>query len=319
MQEIHYGRKKNGIRRDLKKKIEEWLETIADEDVRKAAARDTIVTGGAIASMLLGDQVNDYDVYFRTKATTKLVAEYYVTKFNEKNGELKVGDATTPYKPFVKEEVIANIKGVSEERVVIYMKSAGVAGEEQEVYEYFEMRGADDVSDFAESLKADEESAAQVGEKYRPIFLSQNAITLSNKMQIVIRFYGEPTQIHDNYDFAHAMCWYDYFSNTLELPAQALECLLSRTLIYRGSLYPVASIFRTKKFLERGWRITAGQLIKIMWQISEIDLKDYKVMREQLTGVDQAYMHQLVSALKDVDPEKINSTYISEIIDRIFD
>ena len=74
-----------------------------------------------------------------------------------------------------------------------------------------------------------------------------------------------------------------------------------------------------KKFLERGWRITAGQQMKIMWQISEIDLKDYSILREQLTGVDMAYMYQLINALQHVDPEKMNSAYVATIIDKIFD
>ena len=94
--------------------------------------------------------------------------------------------------------------------------------------------------------------------------------------------------------------------------------MLSRELKYKGSLYPIASIFRTKKFIERGWRITAGQMLKIMWQISEIDLRKRDVLREQLTGVDQAYMSQLIGALQDVDEEKINATYVGAIIDRIF-
>ena len=56
----------------------------------------------------------------------------------------------------------------------------------------------------------------------------------------------------------------------------------------------------------------------IMWQISEIDLRKRDVLREQLTGVDQAHMSQLIGALQDVDEEKINSTYVGAIIDRIF-
>jgi len=90
-------------------------------------------------------------------------------------------------------------------------------------------------------------------------------------------------------------------------------------LIYKGSLYPIASIFRMKKFLERGWRITAGEQLKIMWQISELNLKNRYILREQLTGVDMAYMWQLIEALKNVESDKINSTYVAEIIDRIFD
>lgn len=311
--DIKYGRKRSGITRELKKKLAEWLASIEDEAVRKAAKNDVIVTGGAICSMLMGDKINDYDIYFRTKKTTKLVAEYYVNKFNQKH-KLKVSEGVHPYEPIVQEETLENIKGEKEDRIVIFLKSAGVAGEKQEKYSYFETMPREEAEKFAESLKEGDSK-----EEYRVVFMSQNAITLSNKMQIVIRFYGEPEEIHNNYDFVHATCYWDHAKRKLELPAEAMEAMLSRTLVYKGSLYPVASVFRTKKFIERGWRITAGQQLKMMWQIAEIDLSDYYILREQLTGVDAAYMYELINALKGVDPEKINSTYVSQIIDKIFD
>lgn len=310
--EIRYGRKASGIRRELAAKLKEWVATIDDPDVRALVAKHTIVTGGSIASMLLGERVNDYDVYFRNKATTLAVAKYYVSKFNATK-TIDVAEGVKPCVPEVREETVENIKGFTEDRVVIYIKSAGVAGENMSEYDYFESRSADAVEDFVQTLEQSEE-----GELYRPVFMSQNAITLSNKMQIVIRFYGEPTEIHNNYDFVHAMNHYDFGDDKLVLHPEALEALLSRELKYKGSLYPIASIFRTKKFIERGWRITAGQMLKIMWQISEIDLRKRDVLREQLTGVDQAYMSQLINALRDVDEEKINSTYVGAIIDRIF-
>lgn len=314
--EIRYGRKKNGIRIELKKKIEDWINSIEDEELRQLVAKNTIVTGGAIASMLLGERPNDYDVYMKTKEAVKRLAIYYVSKFRELNGE-RFENMEISYQPIVQEETLKNIKGEDEDRVVIFMKSAGVAGESQEEYSYYEMRDMDDATEFASTLA--EEIKDDSKPRYRPIFLSQNAITLSDKMQIVIRFYGEPNEIHDNYDFQHAKNYYDYDKNYLHLDPEALECLLSRTLIYRGSLYPVASIFRMKKFLERGWRISAGQQLKIMWQISELNLKDYDVIREQLCGVDQQYLYQLVQALTGCDSEKIDSAYVSTIIDKIFD
>jgi len=316
MQDIKYGRKRNGIKKQLDQKINAWIKSIDDPEVQKLVARNTIVTGGAIASMLLGEPINDYDVYFRDKKTTLAVANYYVDKFNKTNN-LEVGDSVTPYTPIVMEETLLNIKGVEEDRVIIFMKSAGVAGENQEKYEYFEGQPQEKTQEFAESLA--KSMNEQGKESYRPVFLSANAITLSDSFQLVTRFYGEPTEIHDNYDFVHAMNYYDFGAKSLVLKPEALECLLSRTLVYVGSCYPIASVFRTKKFIERGWRITAGQQLKMMWQISELDLKDPIVLREMLTGVDMAYMYQLVQSLKDIEPEKINSTYVAEIIDRIFD
>lgn len=322
MTDIHYGRKRKGIRKGLNDKLEDWLKSITDEEVRKAAAKDVIVTGGSIASMLLGEKVNDYDLYFRTKETTVKVAVYYVENFN-KNNPVKVKPGVTPYKPYVTTELIKNIKGEEEDRVVIYLKSAGLVSETtKHTYGYFEGESEEATERFVDSACEaldDEGEDNKAKPRYRPVFMSQNAITLSHSIQLVTRFYGEPNKIHSNYDFVHATCYYDYHTKELVLPAEALECLLSRTLIYQGSLYPIASIFRMKKFIERGWRITAGQQLKIMWQISELDMTDFPTLREQLTGVDMAYMWELIESLKDEEKSKICSTYIGEIIDRIFD
>lgn len=315
MNEIHYGRKRSGIKKEIEAKLKDWFSTIDDEAIRKKVEKNTIVTGGCIASMLLGEKINDFDIYFRDQQTTIAVAEYYVSKFNAKN-KVDVAEGVTHYEPKVQTDTIKNIKGESENRVLIYMKSAGVAAEEQVEYDYFELQATDDkLNAFVESLA---EAENDTKDKYRPVFLSQNAITLSHKLQIVIRFFGEPTEIHRNYDFQHAMCYYDSGSKELSLPAEALECLLSRTLIYKGSLYPICSVFRAKKFIERGWRISAGQLLKIMWQISELDLKNIETLREQLTGVDAMYFYQLMQAVKDLDTTKIDATYVAAIIDRIF-
>lgn len=314
MNDIKYGRKRKGIIKQLNEKLSAWVDSIEDEDVKKAVRKNTIITGGSIASMLLGEPVNDYDVYFKDKETTKLVAEYYVKKYNDSNS-INTAEGVTPYQPFVKQETMTNCKGEDEERVLIYIKSAGVAGSSDAEYDYFESREDGAAEEYVESVIPNETKETDL---YKPVFLSQNAITLSGKMQIIIRFYGEPDKIHSNYDFVHAMNYYDYSSGHLELKLEALESLMSRTLVYKGSLYPICSIWRAKKFINRGWRISAGQLLKIMWQISELNLKDYNVVKEQLIGVDATYLHQLIEALKDVDMESVDSTYIGVLIDRIF-
>ena len=321
------GMKSATIKLVLKKKIEDWIETIHDDAVKKLVSNNTIVSGGAIASMLAGEKVNDYDIYFRNKETTEAVARYYVDLFNATNGQLST-TAMRSCNPIVKVENKVNVKGDTEERVLIYMKSSGVAGEKQSEYRYFESEGETSADAFMDSLKPDPvettedlvEIVKDKKERYRPVFFSENAITLSDKVQLVIRFYGTPSEIHENYDYAHAMCYYDYKENDLVLHSEALECILSKTLIYKGSLYPVASIFRTRKFIKRGWRISAGQMLKIMVQISGIDLRDPVVLKEQLVGVDQAYMQQLLRALENKDAsQRIDQTYLAKLVDEIFE
>lgn len=275
MSEYRYGRKRNGIIRELNKKVDSWVSSVKDNDVKKIILENGLITGGSIASMLLGEKINDFDIYFKTRQAAKVVAEYYA------------GQCGLEGKVYLDE--IKNIHGVVEERVIIGVTREGIQHSQDE----------DD-------------------KDYKVSFVSPNAITLTNKIQIVIRFFGDADKIHENYDFAHCMCSYDINKRKLHLPPDALEALLARTLFYKGSLYPIASIFRMKKFVERGWRVGAGELLKIMWQISELDLTDKNIMSEQLTGVDLAYLGMLIEAIKDLDPEKLTSKYVIEVIDRIF-
>lgn len=312
--------KSKTIRAVLRKKINEWLESIEDETVRKLAEKNTIVTGGCIASMLLKEEVNDYDLYFRNRETVKAIAEYYVGRFEpkKKNG---IGCAISVFE--------------EEDRIKIVIKSAGIASENgtDKPYEYFEsqpegeaagyvaeiIQDPGDIQDTYEKTKEGALNAEDDGKpKYRPVFLSTNAITLSYRVQIVLRFHGEADTIHENYDFTHCTNYWKSWDDELVLRPEALECLLSRELRYQGSKYPVCSVFRLRKFIKRNWTINAGQILKMCMQISALDLTDLKVLEDQLTGVDCAYFCEVISKLKDKDPEKVNSAYLVEIIDRMF-
>jgi len=312
------GYRRSVIKKILANKIDKWLESIVDDNVRKVAKENCIITGGSITSLLLGEKPNDYDIYFKTKEATLIIAQYYTKLFNDNRGKLAT-KALHSCNPRVEEKVITNIKGEEENRVLVYIKSAGIAGEKQDEYAYFE--GYNEVeSDIFLSSAFDmaTELAEDLKPKYKPVFFSQNAITLSDKVQLIIRFYGDPMDLHRNFDFVHATCWYYRNLDYLELPKEALEATLSKSLIYMGSLYPIASIFRIRKFLSRGWRITAGQLLKIIYQLPSVDLTNIEVLQEQLMGVDAAYMHQLIQRLQN-DGQRIDEAYLAKLIDEIFE
>lgn len=324
---ISHGLKPKTIRRIIRRKLDEWLETIEDLGVRELAKRDVFVTGGSIASMLIGERIKDFDLYFKTEETVVAIANYYTKKFIEINRNY-----SGPV-PQVRIENIVNLKGETERRVVIWVQSAGAVGEglndSAQMYSYFEAtdNAAGDAADeylvqMVAGLKAGTEEGTEKP-SYRPVFLSQNAITLTDKVQLVIRFFGQPADIYKNYDFAHVCQSYSYADDKLDLDNEALTCLLSRTLLYRGSLYPIASIFRIKKFVERGWRVSAGQMLKIAYQTSKVDFNNPRVLREQLTGVDQAYMHQVIEMMQDhqakMGTNDIDETYLCKLIDFLFE
>lgn len=309
------------IRKILRVRIDDWLASIEDQAVRDLAQKNTIVTGGCIASMLIGEQVNDIDIYFKDHATTEAVAKYYVARFKPESASGIHCEMLVDSQP---------------DRIRVVIKSAGIASEDgaEQPYAYFEGQPDEEGSSFVGEVMNDpgeieeayDETEAKALEteneqgkpKYRPVFMSTNAITLSNRVQIVIRFFGPPDEIHKNYDFVHCTNYWTSNDNSLVLRPDALEALLSRELRYVGSKYPVCSVIRLRKFIRRGWTINAGQILKMLMQIHELDMKDPKVLQDQLTGVDAAYFVQLLSRLKEKDPEKIDTAYLVEIIDRMF-
>ena len=283
------------IKSILTRKHKELVDSITDPRVKNLVANNTIITGGCIVSMLLGEQVNDFDLYFTDLETVKAVAEYYVNTFNAANRttvELREDGG----------------------RIKIWVQSAGVAAES----------GTNPFEDLEDEDLASKEPTDEDGakSKYRPIFLTSNAITLSDRVQLIIRFYGPPDEIHSNYDFAHCTSYYVTDDQSLVLRPAALEAILAKELIYSGSKYPVASLIRTRKFIKRGWRINAGQYVKMALQISELNLRDPNVLEDQLTGVDFAYFTQVIHYLRERQEKEANfeitASYLCEVIDRIF-
>lgn len=291
------GMKAKTIKALLAKKFNQFVATIEDEEVRKLVERNTIITGGCIASMLLGEKVNDFDLYFADKATCLKVANYYVDRFKKATGW-----------PMQVEDNDGRIRIVTE---------AGHRGETAGDVAVLDDSGAiEDAYEDLNEAALDTESTGSP--EYRPVFISTNAITLSDKIQIVLRFYGDADTIHENYDFVHCTNYWTSGDGNLTLRQPALEALLAKELKYVGSKYPVCSVIRLRKFIRRGWVINAGQILKMMMQISELDLTDHKVLEDQLTGVDSAYFLEVMSKLRENDPEKVNAAYLVEIIDRMF-
>lgn len=206
----------------------------------------------------------------------------------------------------------------SRPRVKIFIKSQGILSEEN----FEDMPDAEGEVIDREQVGLDPKPEAEKKPSYRPVFISSNAITLSDKVQVVIRFWGEPEEIHSNYDFEHCKCWWRSSDGRLDLPQAALEAILARELVYTGSKYPLCSIFRTRKFIRRGWQVNAGQMLKMALQLNELNLLDPKVLEEQLTGVDAAYFNQVINSVlkrQKEDPEfKISTGYLWEVINRIF-
>jgi len=332
--------KKKTINAVITKKFDQWLETITDEEVKKLVKKNTVITGGCIASMINNEEISDFDVYFTNQETVLKVANHYIAEFRKakpdapqiklytssdfadpnselskwyyRQKEIQKNIAENPetsgheLDSFIIDFYEMNARCKEEGRVFIYIGNRGVASEK-----------SIDFSDCENPLDegvADEEDKTK--SKCRPVFFSSNAITLSDRIQIVTRFYGTPEQIHSNFDYVHATNYWTSDEGKVTFSIEAYEACHTKELIYVGSKYPVCSLFRMRKFISRGFTINAGEILKIAMNINEFDLTNCRVLRDQLIGVDSAYFNMLITSIKK--KEKIDRHYLTALINKMF-
>lgn len=295
------------IAKALNKKLSNWVESIEDKELVKEIKQDAMITGGALVSLINNEKPNDYDVYFKTLETCEKVAQYYAEKWNELHPEK---DKVRIDRHYDENNVF--------DRVQCFIQSSGIVMEDGE-------NGIDDNTEPYTTENEEEpilENPEITKPKYRPRYFSTNAISLSDGIQVVIRFWGAVEEIHKNYDFEHCKCSYDWYENKVNLPVKALECIINKELYYSGSKYPLCSIIRTRKFIERGYHINAGQYVKMALELNELNLKDLNVFKDQLMGVDSAYFNAAIDCImkrKEENPDFCPyNAYLFEIINKIF-
>lgn len=300
------------IQKTIEKKLNDWLLTITDQNLRNDVKNNLLVSGGSIASMLLNETVNDYDIYLMDINVVKAIAQYYSKEFPQitildgREKQLLVAKYNETYKD----------EDYKDKRDPIVWKNSAYAVslrnlKEDQIKLYLSDNSGIRVNENIEKEKLN----------YTPLYFSPNAISLSDNLQIVLRFWGTAEKIHETFDFVHATNYFT-FKDGLVRNISAIESILTKQLKYQGSHYPVTSIIRAKKFIKRGFNISAGELLKIMFQISNFDLSDPDVLEEQLIGVDVAYFELLITALRnksESDPKfKLSSEYFNKLIDKIF-
>ena len=83
-QNFRRGLKPKTMKLILNNKFNEWLDSIEDDEVRKLAKNNSLISGGCIASMIAGDKINDFDIYFTNKETVLAIATYYAARSSKR-------------------------------------------------------------------------------------------------------------------------------------------------------------------------------------------------------------------------------------------
>lgn len=281
--------------------MNEWLNTLP-KDLREKVRDNLLISGGSIASLLLKEDVNDYDVYIKDMDVLLELAVYYCPgKVLDGRKRVEYLKKDFPHTDLDNPLTVDGLPEYSEN----FVRLNNLKPDQVKL----DINGA--------GVRCTPKKDAEKIEPYRPVFLSQNAISLNNDIQVVLRFHGDAEQIHKTFDFIHATNYFT-FKDGLVLNLEAMTSLMTKELRYQGSLYPLTSIIRMKKFVTRRWTMGAGEILKILFQLNSLDLTHIPTLEEQLIGVDVAYFSTLIEKLRSVEKEKITIGYMNGLIDEIF-
>jgi hypothetical protein len=276
-------------KRSLRTYLEEFVNRIPHSNGLQSQdiLDNCFVAGGSITSLFSNEKPNDIDIYFKDATLARYVLYRLLANYRSSNLPLELITASN---------YANNTMTVQAPRTS--MPNAA------EVARYERVSGISYVSPNAVSIKTPKNSPGLKG----------------IPAQLIFRFVGQPQDVIGCFDFAHTYSFYNYATDELVISQKALLAQSTKQLLYEGSLFPLTSIARTRKFLSRGWSCSAGQMLKIMLQAATMDWTSMDVLRDQLKGVDTIYFDDLLNELEQEFPDNqvIPTPVLIEKIERIF-
>ena len=196
---IHYGKFLNSL-----SKIEENGYVAITNELQNDYLSESFIAGGAIASLLNNTELNDYDMYFKTKNYGQTVANL----------------------------------------ISFYM------------------------SDTIEVK-------------------TKKALLLKDRTQIIYLLHGWPHEIVKTFDFLHCQAyWIWQDPSEIYATPEVLDAINNKTLIYKGSEYPIIALKRVEKFLARGYTISQEEMEKIIDDVKKFyvgqEEKEQEIKQEEI-------------------------------------
>jgi len=117
------------------------------------------------------------------------------------------------------------------------------------------------------------------------------------RVQLIKRLYGLPWDVINHFDFTICMGAYVPRENRIVQVNDFLYHLSGKELHYNIGKYPLASLWRARKYIEKGFKFPAIELIRLALTINNLNIKNYIDLKEQLEGIDTLFLKDLTDAL----------------------
>lgn len=104
-------------------------------------------------------------------------------------------------------------------------------------------------------------------EKFHVNLITDNSVNLSDKIQLIIKFVGDPIFVTEKFDWQHIKSWYDCKEEKLHLTPDVYQLVVEKELIYTGSEYPLSSLLRLRKYIKKGWSVSNATILHIALEV----------------------------------------------------
>ena len=126
-----------------------------------------------------------------------------------------------------------------------------------------------------------------------------------NPIQLIVyKFFETPEDIFNEFDFTINMAALECSSDKVTLHPQFLKHNSQRFLSFnRGTAYPLMSALRVQKYLDKGYIISKGEMLKLLLTITELKLDSWSDVKDHVGGMYGLNMDEVF------DEERIGEEY----------
>lgn len=120
---------------------------------------------------------------------------------------------------------------------------------------------------------------------------------------------GKPEDIFKHFDYTICMGAYSFKNDSFYFHDDFFKHLAQRRLVFNpGTKFPISSLVRIKKYMERGYSISGIEIIKIALQIQQLSILTNKDLANQLGGIDVLLLDSLLKEMR-TDEKIANMQY----------
>lgn len=135
------------------------------------------------------------------------------------------------------------------------------------------------------------------------------------EVQVITRFTGSPEEVLNTFDFTCVMGLWNFREGKFYAHEFFLRDVARRRLVYSNkSQYPICALYRTKKYVERGYEFPGSTLVAIALAIHSLQLNTYKDLKDQLLGIDTSMFKEITESM-DLDKKFEADEFVQDWFD----